>query len=137
MSIPHLKSGDIAYLPIIEMLPSMMTVTLVNTDGLEVIRLVVLAGQEIPTHKAQGPITVQCLDGRVRFTAHGRTHELDAGKFLYLSSAEPHSLVGIEDSSLLRTIWRPKNEPDQRLDVVQEASEVSFPASDAPAESKA
>lgn len=136
MSIPHLKSGEIVHLPIIEMLPSTKTATLVKTDGLEVIRLVILAGQEISTHKAPGPITVQCLDGRVRFTAHDRTHELDAGKFLYLSSAQPHSLAGIEDSSLLLTIWLPRKEPHQPLDMVQEAGEESFPASDSPAITK-
>jgi quercetin dioxygenase-like cupin family protein len=85
--------------------------TLVKADNLEVIRLVVSAGKEIPTHKAPGPITVQCLEGRVSFRAQGQTQELGVGQFLYLAAAEPHSLKGIEDSSLLVTIQLPKKKP--------------------------
>jgi quercetin dioxygenase-like cupin family protein len=133
MSIPHAKSGEVVQLPLGSALQRTKTTTLVKTGDLEVIRLVVPAGKEIPTHKAPGPITVQCLEGRVSFTAQGQSQELHAGTFLYLTSAEPHSLKGIEDSSLLVTILLPTKGPDQPFDVVQEASEESFPASDSPA----
>lgn len=133
MAISHAQSGEVVQLRPAKALPETKTMTLVKTSNLEVIRLVVPAGKEIPTHKAPGEITVQCLDGRVLFTAHEKTQELGAGQFLYLAAAEPHSLKGIEDSSLLVTIWLPKKEPHQRLDMVQQAGEESFPASDSPA----
>jgi quercetin dioxygenase-like cupin family protein len=85
-------------------LPGAKTTTLFKTDALEVIRLVLPAGKEIPEHKAPGEITVQCLEGKVLFTAHGEQHDLAAGKFLYLSTAQPHALKALEDSSLLVTI---------------------------------
>lgn len=132
MSIPHLQPNEVVRLPLGAALQASKTSTLVKTSDLEVIRLVVPAGKEIPTHKAPGPITVQCLEGRVSFTAQGQTQELHAGEFTYLKAAEPHSLKGIEDSSLLVSILLPKKEPYQRLDVVQEAGEESFPASDSP-----
>jgi quercetin dioxygenase-like cupin family protein len=133
MAIPHAKSGEVVHLPLGKLLHSTTTTTLVKTIDLEVIRLVVPAGKEIKTHTAPGPITVQCVEGRVLFTALGETQQLDAGKFLFLSAGEPHAVKGIEDSSLLVTILLPKKEPKQRLDMVQEASEESFPASDSPA----
>lgn len=116
MALSHAQSGEVVQLRPPQSLPGMKTTTLVKTGDLEVIRLVVPAGKEIPTHNAPGEITVQCLEGRVLFTAHGQARELGAGQFLYLSAAEPHSLQGIEDSSLLVTICLPKKA--QRLDMV-------------------
>ena len=75
----------------------------VKTDRLEVIRLVVSAGKDIPPHQVAGEITVQCLEGRVAFTAGGTTRELAAGQMHYLAGNEPHSLRGIDDASVLVT----------------------------------
>ena len=111
MAIPHAKSGDVLHLPLGDALQSTKTTTLAKTIDVEVIRLVVPRGKEIPTHKAPGPITVHCLEGRVLFTANGKSRELGPGDFLHLSAAEPHSLKGIEDSSLLVTILLPKKVP--------------------------
>jgi quercetin dioxygenase-like cupin family protein len=91
------------------------------------------AGKEIATHRAPGPITVHCLAGRVVLVAHERSQELDAGSLVFLATGEPHSLRGIEDATLLVTIVLPAKDAKPRVDVVQEASEESFPASDSPA----
>ncbi len=77
--------------------------TLVKTPNLEVHRLVLPKAREIPTHFAPGEITVQCLEGRIAFTAEGAEHILEAGQMLYLAPEVPHSLVGLEDSSVLVT----------------------------------
>ena len=132
MAIHHAKSGEVTHLMLGTALQASKTTTLVKTSELEVIRLTVPAGKEIPSHKAPGPITVQCLEGRVMFTAEGQSQELDAGTFLFLSAGEPHAVKGLQHSSLLVTILLSKK-PHQRHDVVQEASEESFPASDSPA----
>jgi quercetin dioxygenase-like cupin family protein len=133
MAIPHAKSAEIVDVhPLGATLATGVTRTLVKTKAIEVIRLVIHAGKEIPLHKAPNEITVQCLEGRVAFTAEGQTQELTAGQLLYLAAGEPHALKGIENSSLLVTILLIKSKPPEPLDVVQEASEESFPASDAP-----
>lgn len=109
------------------------TKALVKTKTLEVIRMVVPAGKEIPTHKAKGEIIVQCLEGKIAFIAEGKTQDLSSGQLLYLAAGEPHSLKGIEGSSLLVTILLTKDKSPEPFDVVQVASEDSFPASDSPA----
>jgi len=60
-------------------------------------------------HAKPGEVVVHCLEGRVAFTAFGRTQDLEAGKLLYLPTGEPHSVRGIEDASLLLTILLPKH----------------------------
>ena len=74
---------------------------------IEVIRLIVPAGKEIPTHKAKGEIVVQCLEGKVAYSAFGKTHHLETGQLLYLPTGEPHSVRGVEHGSLLLTILLP------------------------------
>jgi quercetin dioxygenase-like cupin family protein len=108
MSIPHAIPGEIVDVrPLGDALTTAGTKTLVKTQAIDVIRMVVPAGKEIPTHKAKGELVVQCLEGKIAFTACGRTHDLEAGQLLYLPTGEPHSLCGIEDGSLLLTLVRP------------------------------
>lgn len=105
MAIPHAKSGEVIDLrPVGGAHPPAPTSTLVKTDRLEVIRLALPAGKELPHHQVAGEITVHCLEGRVAFTAGATARELRVGQMLYLAGNEPHSLRGIEDASVLLTI---------------------------------
>ena len=105
MAIPHAAPGQVINVqPLSDAISKSVTTTLIKTDRLEVIRLVVPAGKDIPPHKVAGEITVQCLEGRIAFTATGESQVLEAGQMLYLTGAEEHSLKGIEDASVLVTI---------------------------------
>ncbi len=111
MAIPHAGPGEIVDVrPLNEKIADTKTHSLLKTDVLEVLRLVMPAGKQIAEHKAPGEITVQCLEGRVKFTSGGRTQELTAGKLLYLSSAAPHAVEAVEDSSVLVTLLLGKKE---------------------------
>lgn len=92
MSLPHAQPGEVIQLSLGAALGSSKTMNLAKTADLELIRLVLPAGKELPTHKAPGEITVQCLEGRVAFTAKGKTQELTAGQLLYLVAGEPHAV---------------------------------------------
>lgn len=105
MAIPHAESGEVIDIrPLGTAFVQARTTTLVKTDTLEIIRLVVPAGKEISRHQAPGEITVQCLEGRATFMAGSERRELEVGQLLYLAGEVPHSLHGIEDASLLLTI---------------------------------
>ena len=105
MAIPHAKAGEVIDIrPLGSALAQARTTTLVKTKTLEIIRLVIPSGKQIPGHQAHGEITVQCLEGRVAFTLGNTRRDLEAGQLLYLFSEEPHSLAGIEDASILLTI---------------------------------
>ncbi len=84
------------------------TRTLVRSDAVEVVRLVVRARQEIPRYTSKGEIIVYCLEGRVAFTAQEKTDVLEAGKLLVLPAGEPSIIKGIEDALLLLTTLIPR-----------------------------
>jgi quercetin dioxygenase-like cupin family protein len=110
MAIPHAKPGEIVDVRTLgSALTSAQTKTLLRAEQVEVIRLVVPAGKEIEEHKAKGEIIVHCLEGKVAFTAFGKTQNLEARKLLYLPTGEPHTVKGIENASLLLTILLPKH----------------------------
>ena len=110
MAIPHAKPGEVVDVrPPGSALALAQTKTLVRAEQVEVIRLVVPAGKEIAEHKAKGEIVVHCLEGRVVYTAFGKTQTLEAGKLLHLPTGEPHSVKGVEDASLLVTVLLPRS----------------------------
>lgn len=80
---------------------------LLSTGAVELVRLVVPAGRRIPTHRAAGEITLQCLEGRIAFEHEGVIRELLPGDLVHLCPQESHAVTAIEDASLLVTLVRP------------------------------
>jgi len=65
--------------------------------------LILAASLFLLQSKSKGEIIVHCLEGRVTFTALGKTQALESGTLLDLPAGEPHALKGMEDASLLVT----------------------------------
>ncbi|REK16530.1 MAG: cupin domain-containing protein [Planctomycetota bacterium] len=105
MAIPHAKPGEVIDVrPLETRLKERVTTTLIKTDALEVLRLVIPAGTRIARHQVPGEITVQCLEGQVVFDAGGTDRDLAAGDMLFLDGGTPHALDAVKDSSVLVTI---------------------------------
>ena len=105
MAIPHAKPAEVVDIrPLGADIQRLQTTTLIKTDLLKVIRLVLPAGKEVPPHSAPGEITVQCLEGKILFGTEEGKRELSAGNLLYLTGAAEHSVRAVEDSSALVTI---------------------------------
>lgn len=96
----------ILHLPLGQAVSAATSTTLMKSDGLELIRLVIPAGKEIPPHRNPGEITVQCIEGHISFKHEGHAIDLRAGDLLHLCPKEIHALKGIEDSSVLVTRLR-------------------------------
>ena len=103
MAISHADPGQIIDL-LSQTTDDSVTQTLIKSDSLEVIRLIFPAGKETAEHKVDGEVTVQCLTGRVMFTARSKTQELAAGQMLYLAGGDLHALKAVEESSVLVAI---------------------------------
>jgi quercetin dioxygenase-like cupin family protein len=105
MAISHAQAGEVIDIrPLADKFSETKTHTLLKTEQLEVLRLVLPAGKVIAQHKAPSDITVQCLEGSVKFTAPNGTQTLQAGDLLFLKAAELHALEAVSDSSLLVTL---------------------------------
>lgn len=105
MALPHAKPREVVDLqPLGSRLRESRTAAIVKEDQFEAVRLVVPAGSEIPSHEVSGSITLHCLEGRVSLGLEQSTVELCAGQWAYLNGGDPHTVKGIEDSSLLLTI---------------------------------
>lgn len=105
MAITHATSGEVIDVrPLGAAITKTITQAIIKTDDLEVIRMVLLADDEIPPHEVPGEITVQCLEGKVKFSVDNVVRELTPGKVLYVKGGGKHSLHAVENSSLLVTI---------------------------------
>ena len=61
-------------------------------------------------HHADGTLSVQVLKGQIRFTAHGRVHDLHAGSLVTLGASIKHAVEAVKESAFLLTISWPSNE---------------------------
>ena len=105
MAIPHATPGDVIDVrPLGAALATTRTHALFKSGDLEVIRVVLLAGDEMPPHVVAGEITVQCIEGCIAFTCDVGVRQLAAGELIHVSGDEMHALRGIENASLLLTI---------------------------------
>jgi quercetin dioxygenase-like cupin family protein len=104
MAQPHARPGEPVNVLSADKAPPALTTTLIKTETLEVIRLVMSAGKEFAQHQVAGEITLQCLSGSATLHFDGQSCELSPGAMTYLSGGQAHSLLAREDSSLLLTI---------------------------------
>jgi quercetin dioxygenase-like cupin family protein len=114
MAIHHAAPGEVVDLaPSGTNLRDARTTAIVKSEAFEVVRLVVHAGVDIKTHQVDGPITLHCLEGRALLGLPQTKLELSGGQWMYLEGGVPHSIRGLEDTSLLLTIlFSSRNLPD-------------------------
>jgi quercetin dioxygenase-like cupin family protein len=105
MALRHARSGQIVHLRSCDgTLPTELSHALFKSDQLEVLRLVLPAGRSFPTHRVAGELTIQCLEGRAEVRVGRIPQILGPGQLMHLEAGIEHSLVGIEDATLLMTI---------------------------------
>lgn len=105
MALVHAQPLDvISVRPLAARISEVRTHSLLKTDRVQLMRLVLSAGQAVPEHQVAGEITLLCLEGQVLLNTPGRQCGLAAGDMVLLPAGEPHALEAQADSSLLVTL---------------------------------
>ncbi|MGY6269706.1 AraC family ligand binding domain-containing protein [Achromobacter denitrificans] len=96
-----------------------VSVSLLRTTELQLIRLVLPAGHRMPSHHVPGVLTLHCLAGQVDIETPGRQCTLGDGQLVMLQGDEPHSLHARVPTVVLLTLihnppgaWRPRDGTD-------------------------
>jgi quercetin dioxygenase-like cupin family protein len=78
--------------------------TLLKEGSMRVTLVVLEPGGEMAEHHADGPITVQPLEGRIHFAADGQVHDLGPGQLLAADTGVRHSVRSPDGATFLLTI---------------------------------
>jgi quercetin dioxygenase-like cupin family protein len=78
--------------------------TLVKEGPLRLTVIALAAGGSIPSHHAEGPVTIHLLEGQVAFQVADQEYPLAAGDVLVLASGVPHSASSSAGCVLLLTV---------------------------------
>lgn len=79
-------------------------ITVFKSDHLRIVLIALHSGAELPTHAADGMISVQVLEGRLRFGTEEESVPLDKGQMVALHKGIPHSVLALEESMFLLTL---------------------------------
>lgn len=109
MALPHARPLDVIDLqPLGPRLGEAVTTSLLKEPSLQLIRLVLRAGDGMPEHHVDGAITIHCLEGEAEVGTPERTCTLSAGQLLMIEGGVTHTVRALSDASLLLTIMLDK-----------------------------
>lgn len=107
MALAHAHPGDIIDLrPLGNALLATPSRALLRSPDLELLHLVLIQGDRIPSHAFDGACTLHVLEGRVRVDLGHAQPVLQPAQMLMLEAGSPHAIEAIADTSLLLTMVR-------------------------------
>lgn len=107
MSLEHRQSGEVIDLNDLgPELGGKISVSILRSRDLQLLRLVLKAGEGLSDHHVEGEIFVQCLSGHVMFGVNNVEQPMGPGMLIHLEGGVSHTVRATEDSVLLLTISR-------------------------------
>jgi quercetin dioxygenase-like cupin family protein len=80
------------------------SMTIFKSDTMRILVLGLHKDAELKTHKANGVISVQVLEGQIKFVTENKTVMLNRGQMIALHEKIPHSVIAVSDSFFLLTL---------------------------------
>ena len=105
MALPHAQLLDvIGVRPLGDALVDAFSTSLIKTDRLQLLHLVLPARQNMPAHHLDDECCIHCLEGVVDVVMPGGNRRLEAGDLVVLPARQRHALNAHQDSALLVTL---------------------------------
>jgi len=105
MALPHAQLMDIVNVaPLGDALANAVSTSLIKTDRLQLLHMVMRAHQDQPQHHVSDECTIHCLEGDVEVVMPAGNRRLRAGQLVVLPAGEKHSLRARADSAILVTL---------------------------------
>ena len=80
------------------------SMTIFKSDTMRIVLLGLHKNAELKTHKANGVISVQVLEGKLKFTTSEKTVSLEKGQMIALHENIPHSVFALTETFFLLTL---------------------------------
>ncbi|MBC5782359.1 cupin domain-containing protein [Ramlibacter sp. USB13] len=93
MALPHAKPMDVINVgPFGEELDGQVSTSLIKTDRMQLLHMVLAPKQDVPQHHVDEECTIHCLEGIVEVVTGAGVRQLRAGNLVLLPAKERHSL---------------------------------------------
>jgi quercetin dioxygenase-like cupin family protein len=117
MALPQAPLLDvIGVQPLGDALLDAFSTSLIKTEHLQLLHLVLPARQDVPEHHVDNECCIHCLEGQVDVVMAGGTRQLTAGQLVVLPAGQRHSLSARSDSAVLMTLMLRRGDAAQRGD---------------------
>jgi quercetin dioxygenase-like cupin family protein len=105
MAQPHARPLDVIDIrPLGSALQGAVSTSLLKTERLQLLHLVLPARRDIAQHHVADECTIQCLEGDVEVQMPSGVRRLGPGQLVVLPAAQPYSLGARADSAVLMTL---------------------------------
>jgi len=105
MALPHASLLDVIDIrPLGSALRDAVSTSLLKTDRIQLLHLVLPARRDIAEHHVGDECTIHCLEGDVEIQMPGGVRRLGPGQLVVLPAGQPYSLSARVDSAVLMTL---------------------------------
>lgn len=105
MALPHAQPLDVINVaPLGEKLQGAVSTSLIKTERIQLLHMVLAAHQDQPQHHVSEECTIHCLEGEVELVMNGGVRKLRPGNLVLLPAGEKHSLRARTNCAVLVTL---------------------------------
>lgn len=105
MALPHAQHLDVIDVaPLGEALRDAVSTSLIKTERLQLLHLVLPRHHDMPAHQVDDECTLHCLEGEVEVVTGGGVRRLRPGNLVVLPAQQPHSLRARTECAVLVTL---------------------------------